>query len=379
MEVVIMLNRCLGGGLYPSNVDPNIHKTFRRVCFAKNNTLYGIYTGDLSMALDWTMDVFEGKLEIKELVDTDAVSLLTHTTKDDKTYIMRKNERRDLKDLSIHNVDKKLSDRVKHFLIDNYGTKYGKLSDLMNYAMELYCKVEKGFVKLVKTNNKPFKSFIDENKGETGSYDMDSLFEFFEEIKTHWGNLDEVIESKVKSFVQSTFNISSKGMGKVRKVVNGTVKSFKHENKREKAERLLNLLMRYKEFGFTNKDYAKLLVILEGQGDPRTTSSDLKVLESRNLIKKMRNSAHGIVNYQFVNNDQYHKYNSDLACERFLEGFKVAFQDVDALNVDDLNEFIIREDGLYDGQSRNKRLNWLIRDGLVKRHKVNPQVLFIQK
>ena len=121
------------------------------------------------------------------------------------------------------------------------------------------------------------------------------------------------------------------------------------------------------------------MVKLTGQGDPRTVRSDLDMLVADNRIKKIRSNANGTVTYQFVENNQYHKYNSELACEKFLEGFKEAFKDVNAFTVDELNSFIFKRDGLYDAQSQYKRLNWLIEDGCVKRHEVNPRLLLIQK
>ena len=63
----------------------------------------------------------------------------------------------------------------------------------------------------------------------------------------------------------------------------------------------------------------------------------------------------------------------------FMEGFKEAFQNINALTVDELNEFIFCKDGLHDAQSQHKRLTWLIDEGLVERHEANPKLLFIRK
>ena len=103
------------------------------------------------------------------------------------------------------------------------------------------------------------------------------------------------------------------------------------------------------------------------------------MLEADNRVKKMRNNAHGTVAYQFVENNQYHQYNTELAKTKFLEGFKEAFQDMDALTVDELNTFIFSKYELFDAKSQHKRLSWLVADGLVRRHEVNPKLLFIQK
>ena len=53
-----------------------------------------------------------------------AVATNTHTkevTIDDKTHIFRKNERTDLTRVSINNLPIELLNRIKHFVIDNYG------------------------------------------------------------------------------------------------------------------------------------------------------------------------------------------------------------------------------------------------------------------
>jgi hypothetical protein len=168
-------------------------------------------------------------------------------------------------------------------------------------------------------------------------------------------------------------------MGKVKKVVKGTIKSFKREDKFKKALKTVENIMKYKEFKFTEKDYHRSLVKLTGQGDMRTVHSDLDMLEADNQIKKTRNNAYGTSNYQFTNNNQYHRYNTELARKRFIEGFKKAFQNLNALTMDELSEFIFEKDGLHDTPSQYKRLKWLIADGLIKRHEANPKLLFIKK
>jgi hypothetical protein len=150
-------------------------------------------------------------------------------------------------------------------------------------------------------------------------------------------------------------------------------------DKFEKALNTLENVMKYKEFGFSDKDYHKSLVRLTGQGDMRTVRSDLDMLEADNQIKKLRNNAHGTSQYQFNNNSQYHRYNTELAKKRFIEGFKEAFKDINALTVDELNGFIFDIEGLHDAQSQYKRLKWLITGGWVERHKANPKLLFTQK
>ena len=198
MEVLIMGSKCLAMGLYPASVDPNTHGTFRERCYAKNGTLNGAYTRELPIALEWVIDVLEGKLEIKELVDTEASLLLTHTIKNEKTHIMRKNQRTDLTGLAINNVNIELSNRVKHCLIDNHGTKYGKLSYLMNQAMKLYDKVEKGFVELVETHKKPDTSFIGDEKGHINSIDNNIILEAIEALNLKVDNLKQNMERTLK-------------------------------------------------------------------------------------------------------------------------------------------------------------------------------------
>ena len=376
--MLIMENKCLTMGLYPASLDPNTHKTFRGTCFTKNGTLNGAYTRELTMALEWVIDVFEGKLERVERVDQEARLLLTHTTNDEKPYIMRKNERMDLTELAIHNVNISLLKRIKHILIGQYNTKYGSLSYLVNQAMKLYIEVKKDFVKLVETNKKRDKSFIGDEKGQFTLMDNNIPYEFLELINNRLDNLEQKLETKIESTVQSVFNMSSKVGRKVKNIGGGIVKSHKREEKREKAEEVLDNIKKWNEHGCTVKTYASALVVLKGQGDPRTPLSDLEALENTGLIKKIRNSAHGTSAYEFIENNQYYKYNTEFAKTKFLKAFKTHFNNVDEFRLDELNDLIFSEYGLFDAKSQNRYLNWLIADGYVKRHPVNPRLLLIE-
>ena len=374
-----MKNKCLAMGLYPASVDPITHKTFRGTCFTKNGTLNGAYTRELTMALEWVINVFEGKLEVVDIVDHEARLLLTHTLKDEKTYIFRKNERTDLTELAIHNVNISLLKRIKHILIDHYATKYGSLSSLVNQAMDLYVKVKNRFVKLVETGNKPLKSFISDEEGQFSSVEGNSILRVFESLTSRVIELQNDIKEIKESTVQSTSNISSKVGRKVKNVVNGNGKSGKVKAKLDKSERILNNLKKRYEHRFTNKEYGEPLAKLTGQGDNRTVRSDLETLEGAGLIKKVRSSANGVKTYEFTENTEYYKYNSDLGKTKFFDDFKEKFSDQDALTMDDLNKFILEKYELFDAQSQNKRLRWLLAEGLVRRHEVNPKLLFIQK
>ena len=179
--------------------------------------------------------------------------------------------------------------------------------------------------------------------------------------------------------VQSASNVSSKVGSKAKKVRNGNGKSGKAKAKLDKAERILNNLKKRYEHRFTNKEYREPLAKLTGQGDHRTVRSDLKTLEGAGLIRKVRSGAHGVETYEFTDNDLYHLYNNDSGKTRFFDDVKEKFFMDDAFTVDDLNEFIFEKYELFDDESQNKRLKWLIDEGLVKRHPVNPQILEIQK
>lgn len=373
-----MENKCLSGGFYPSGVNPIIHGRFRERSKARKGTLNGTYTKDLTKALVWAMDELDGKLEKVELVDQEARLLLTHTTNNVKTHIFRKNERTDLTQLGINKLPIELLNRVKHCAIDHFPKERNKLSCLTNYAMDLWVEVQDDFVKLVKTVKKPNTSFISDEKGQVNLVDNASLFEAVEYLTSTVYELKSDIKEIKKSTVQSTLNIIPKAVRKVKNVVNSTGKSVNRDVKLVKAVSVLENVMKWNEYGFTVRDYEKSLVKLTGQGDPRTVSSDLAMLESDNRVKKMRNSAHGTATYQFVDNNQYHKYNTDLAKTKFFKAFHSHFKDVDALKLDELNNLIFEKYGLFDAKSQNKYLRWLIADGCVKRHEVNPKLLFIE-
>ena len=51
----------------------------------------------------------------------------------------------------------------------------------------------------------------------------------------------------------------------------------------------------------------------------------------------------------------------------------------DEFRVKDLNKFIFEKYELFDAESQNKRLRWLLDEGCVRRHDVNPRLLLIQK
>ena len=101
----------------------------------------------------------------------------------------------------------------------------------------------------------------------------------------------------MQSTVQSTLKLFNKPITNVKKIVKGTVKSFKREDKFEKFLNTLSNIMKFKEFEFTEKDYHSRLVRLTGQGDMRTVHSDLEMLERDNQIKKVRNKSGGTKTY----------------------------------------------------------------------------------
>ena len=191
------------------------------------------------------------------------------------------------------------------------------------------------------------------------------------------------MENEIKEFkgctVQSVKDVSSKVRSKVNKGSNSKGKSGKAKAKADKAERILNNLKKRYEHRFTIKDYREPLAKLKKQGDDRTARSDLKMLEAAGLIRKVRSGAHGVETYKFTNNDLYPLYNNDSGKTRFFDDVKEKFFMDDEFRVEDLNEFIFEKYELFDDESQNKRLKWLIDDGLVKRHPVNPRILEIQK
>jgi Fe2+ or Zn2+ uptake regulation protein len=369
------LNKEYKGSLSTGNLDPIVHGRFRGGCYEKNGTLNGAYTRELISVVKKLILVKNGELEIVELVDPEALSLLTHTKNIDNNRIMRKNEKTQLNRASIERIDETDCNMIKSFLINIYGTLYGKISPLLNEAMDLWVKLYRKRVKLVKTNKKPVNPFISDEKGQITLGDNNSLFKAVEYIINSIYALESDIKEIKKSTVQSTLNIPSKAVFKTMDVVVGTVKSHKREAKLDKAKKILKNLMKWNEHGFTVKEYHKSLSKLEKQGDPRTARSDLKMLEANGDIKKARSHSNGDLAYLFTNNDQYHKFNSELAKTKFIAAVKEHFFKDDAFTVNDLNTFIEEKYGLFDARSQNRYLKWLIADGLIRRHPVNSRLL----
>ena len=379
MEVLKMENKYLTGGFCPSNVNPIKQGAFLDTCYAKNKTTYGAYKIELQKGLLWAVDVLDGKLKKVELVDQKADLLFTHMKKGVKPHIFRKNGRTDLTHFTINHLSIELLTRFKRCAIDHFPDKRDKLSCLADYAMDLYVKVENGFVKLVETGNKPVRSFISDERGQFNSINTNNRNELVELINYKFKHLEQNIGAKIESTVQSTLNLVSKPVKRGKKAINGNGKSGKVKAKLDKSERILNNLKKRYEHRFTNKEYGEPLAKLTGQGDNRTVRSDLETLEGAGLIKKVRSSANGVKTYEFTENTEYYKYNSDLGKTKFFDDFKEKFSDQDALTMDDLNKFILEKYELFDAQSQNKRLRWLLDEGYVKRHEVNPKLLFIQK
>lgn len=362
-------------GFHPENIIPERHLELKRVIYNKYGTTNGIFNKVLLKGMEWIIGLQKGDYERVELVDPEARLLLTHTEKPHKTLIFRKNQRKDLTRISIHNIPKKLYDTTMAFAEEEYGTKYGVISYIMNQSIELMIEVVNGFVKLVETVKKPVKSFINDNKGQVTSLNANMVFEALDTLNLKIDSLKQHMERTFKDTVQSTLNIIPKVADKAKNTVMGTVRSHKREDKFKKAEKILDNLMKWNEYGFTIKDYHNSLGKLKKQGDPRTAHTDLEMLEADNRVKKVRDGAHGMATYEFVENNVYHKFNSDLAKTKFFDDFKIEFHDVDSLNLDELNELIFDKYELFDARSQKKRVEWLIVDGYVKRHPVNSRIL----
>ena len=366
-------------GFFPENINPKGQLELKELIHKNYGTTHRILGLKVLEGMEKIIKLQRGALEEVELVDQEAGSLLTHIRNPDKTLIFRKNQRRDLTRISIHNIPKKLYNTIINYLNEHYGTKYGSLSDLMNQAIELMIKVENGFIELVETDNKSIRSFISDDEGQISSVDGNSILGVFEFLTSRVIELQNDIKDIKESTVQSASNISSKVVGKVKKISDGKGKSGKAKAKLDKAERILNNLKRRYEHRFTNREYGEPLAKLEKQGDDRTVRSDLKTLKAAGLIKKVRSSANGEETYEFTENTEYYKYNSDLGKTRFFDDFKEKFSDQDAFKLDDLNKFIFEKYELFDDESQNKRLRWLLDEGCVRRHDVNPRLLIIQK
>ena len=334
-------------GFHPENVNPKSQLELKELIHKNYGTTHCIFSRKVLEGVEYVVGLQKGELEEVELVDPEAASLLTHIQKPqqslDKTLIFRKNQREDLTRVSIHNVPKKLYNTIVNFAVDYYGTKYGVISHLVNEAIKLMIKVENGFVELVETQNKSDKSFISDNRGQINLIDSNNILRAFKYLKSTVYELKNDIKEIKEYNIQSTFNIVPKSVDKARKVINGTVKSAKYKAKLDKADMVLDNVKRWNEHTFTVKFYVNSLVNLTGQGDPRTPRSDLKVLEAAGRIRKVRSSAHGITAYEFVENTEYYKYNSDLAKTRFFDDVKEKFFMDNEFTVEDLNEFIFEK------------------------------------
>jgi hypothetical protein len=205
-----MKNEYVGCGLYPENVDVDKHGAFRNICYLKKGTISGIYINELVRSVENVIKVYNGELKIVELVDRDAVSILAHSESPYDPHFFRENAKTDLKRVSINKIPKNTYDKIIRFIEDNYGTKYGVISDIVNQAMELYINQEKGFVKLVKISKKSISNFLDDNKGQVNSFDINILFESIKLLNLKMENMEQFIEEEIKPTIQTKLDIPIK-------------------------------------------------------------------------------------------------------------------------------------------------------------------------
>ena len=272
-----MENKQLSGGYFPSNVNSDIVEEFLGCCYQENGTTYGAYTKELLWIIEKQIDVFEGKLEVVEVMDQRASALFAHMKKESKTNFLtnetnffRKNKRSGSTRVYINKCPIKWLNRVRHFLIDNFNSKYGSSSYLTMQAMKLDIKLKKGFIKLVETKKEVDNSFISDEGGQISSIEDSTVVKMFTSLVSKVSSLENEIKELKESTVQSVKDVSSKVRSKVNKGPNSKGKSGKAKAKLDKAERILNNLKKRYEHRFTNKQYREPLAKLEKQGDPRT-------------------------------------------------------------------------------------------------------------
>ena len=241
-----MENKHLSGGYFPSNVNSDIVEEFLGRCYQDNGTTHGAYTKELLWIIEKQIDVFEGKLEVVEVMDQRASALFAHMKKESKTNFLtnktnffRKNKRSGSTRVYINNCPTKWLNRVRHFLIDHFNSKYGSSSYLTEQSMKLHIKLKNGLVKLVETKKEVDTSFISDEGGQISSMNSNNINELVEWMDNRIKQLEQRLEMKIESTVQSASNVSSKVGRKVKNVVNGKGKSGKAKAKLDKAERIL--------------------------------------------------------------------------------------------------------------------------------------------
>ena len=383
---VKMINNRYKSSLSVDGLDEILHNRFREGYFDENNTLNGVNSKELILAAKRLVQVDTGELEKVELVDPKAALLLTHTNNTDNNRIigdcnriMRRNEKQQLRRVSVDRGDYEDVNIIKSHIITKYGTLRRNLAIFLNKAMKMHLRVKNGFIKLVETKKEVDTSFISGDGGQISFIKDNTVVKMFTSLVSKVSSLENEIKELKESSVKSVKDVSSKVRSKVNKGPNSKGKSGKAKAKLDKAERILNNLKKRYKHRFTNKQYREPLAKLTKQGDDRTVRSDLETLEGAGLIRKVRSGAHGEETYKFTNNDLYPLYNNDLGKNRFFDDVKEKFFMDDAFTLVDLNDFIFEKYELFDDESQNKRLKWLTSEGLVTRHPVNPDILLIQK
>jgi len=238
-------------------------------------------------------------------------------------------------------------------LIKHYGTKYGKLSYIINKAMKIYLKIETGILKIVKKSIPNKWNAIDDNMLNPFLEQIDLLHQKIE-------NLQKQVES-----TQQILNIKRKSK-----------KQYKTVSKIIKANTVINDLKKCNKHFFTRKEYEQVLIEHFGQADPRTINSDLKALKRAGIIKEgYRHALFGPKNFQFTENQLYNQYNSHKAIKIFVKNFKTKFTNRTQILTSELKTFIQKSEEIYNLKFVNNRLKSLNILNLISAHPANPKIL----
>jgi hypothetical protein len=332
--------------LHTNALSPRIHKQFKLVSIQKNNRLYGSNVKGINKALELYINHVKGLIDFEEIKPTKNIDLLkgSHNLNEKAGSDLRSNERvgisckyhkKDLKSISVRNIEPKLHKSFRKILIDKYGTFIGNIGPELSHAMELYVKVETGTLKVLETGKTVSKHLVESNI-----------------VKM----VEDTVQRIIKPFLTTTNrNPSKKGKWNVKPVSKG-----------EKTLNVLYSLMKSYENSFTVDEYKEFLFQLYGQADDRTVKSDLEALNTSGKIYiNDKRSLYAGETFVFTKNHLYTKYNGFKANKKLLKMFRRKFHGHLQTTEKELNAFIQKSEGFFDEKSFKRRLEILDLKGLI--------------
>ena len=248
-----------------------------------------------------------------------------------------KYKKKDLKRISVQNIDPELHKGFKKALIDKYGTTTGNVGPELSIMMACYVKVNTGVLRVIETGKTVSKT-VSESK----------LVKLVE----------DVVQRNIKHFLNNFRSNPSKKHGK---------RNIKPASKGDKADTVFFALIKSPEESFTFNEYKEFLLQLFGQADDRTVKSDLEVLKtSGKIYNPSKRSLYATETYCFTENHLYTKHNGPKANRKLFKRFRKAFKGHLQTTEKEIHAFIQEFEGFFDHKSLMERLDCLDMRGLIR-------------